>query len=152
MHRQTKVRSATVLDLLPLAELAQRYSDSVPRMRNHKLHVPTFMQNVAMSIVADSGYVAVLIIDGVVHGAFWGCISTMPWSDAKVAQDICFFVDDDYRGHGVKLIHDWMRWAKAQGAVEVCLSSASGIDTWRTQQLFKRFGFTQQGEAYSKEL
>lgn len=152
MYREAKIRPATVLDLLPLAELAERYSVEATQMKKHPLDISAFMQNMAMSIVAPDGYVEVLVVDDEIRGAFWGCLYSMPWSTAKLAQDICFFVDGDCRGYGVSLIRNWIRWAKSQGAVEVSLSSASGIDTWRTQRLFKSLGFTKQGEAFSKEL
>lgn len=152
MHRQAQVRQATLLDLMSIGKLAQRYADEVQAMKNHKLCLDTFFQSIAVSIVAPTGYVSVLVVDGEVRGAFWGCLTNMPWSAITFAQDICFFVDAECRGHGVRLIRDWVRWAKAQGAAEVCLSSASGIDTVRAQRLFEKQGFTKQGEAFTKEL
>lgn len=152
MRREAKVRAATLLDLLPIGQLAERYNVATQGMKGHPLDIPTFMQNIAMSLVIPTGYASVLIVDGKMVGAFWGCLTNMPWSVTKIAQDICFFVDDGARGHGLMLIRDWVRWAKAQGAHEVCLSSASGIDTDRTNELFRKQGFTLQGESYSKEF
>lgn len=69
-----------------------------------------------------------------------------------IAQDVCFFVDEDVRGHGLLLIKDWIKWAKSNKAKEVCLSTASGIDTERTCELFRKHGFIYQGAAYTKEF
>lgn len=152
MREEKKVRKATVLDLLALTELASRYEGQAKMMQQHKLDVPTFMNNIAMGILVESGYVSVLISGNRVVGAFWGCLTTMPWSAVKIAQDICFFVDEGCRGYGNLLIRDWIKWAESQGASEVCLSSASGIETDRAQRLFKKHGFTKQGDAYSRRL
>lgn len=152
MRRQAEVREATIFDLLGIGELALRYEREAVSMHKHTLDLNEFMKNIAMSLTARTGYVSILVVDGDIRGCFWGCLTNMPWSSRKFAQDICFFVDDECRGYGMWLIRRWVKWAKAQGAVEVCLSSASGIDTDRTIQLFKDIGFTKLGEAYSKEL
>lgn len=152
MCRKAEVRQATILDLIGIGQLALRYSDESAGMGNHPLCIDEFMKNLALTIVAETGYVSVIVIANEVHGCFWGCLTNMPWSSAKYAQDICFFMDREHRGHGWKLIREWVSWAKARGAVEVCLSSASGIETDRAYRLFKNLGFTKMGEAYSKGL
>lgn len=153
MHStERKMRDATFLDLLTIAELAEKYAAEVQEMRNHPVDIPTLMNSLALTIANSDGYLRVLIMDGKIVGGLWGVLTTMPWSATKIAQDFILFVDKPYRGHGYVIINDWVAWAKERGAKEVCLSTASGIDTKRTCMLFKRYGFRPVGHSYIKEV
>lgn len=152
MQHSAKVRNANLLDLLVLAQLAEAYAAEAPQMKVHTLDVPSLMNNLAVTILSQEGYLKVLEVDGKVAGAMWGLLTTMPWSAVKVAQDIILFVKQEYRGHGLPLIDDWINWSIAQGAKEVVLSTASGINTSMFNRLMHRKGFTLQGYTYSKEV
>lgn len=148
-----KVRLANLLDLIPIAQLAERYFSEVKTMNNHPLCVKTLMEGLAASILSEEGYVSVLEVDGHISGGFWGVITNHPWSDTKFAQDVILVVDKDYRdGKGLLLIKSWLRWAKDKGAKEVCLSTASGIETERFNRLVSKLGFNLVGHGYSKEI
>ncbi|QGH45095.1 hypothetical protein [Ralstonia phage Reminis] len=153
MQHTAKVRDATILDLLPLARLAESYLSEVRTMDNHPLCVKTYMEGLAASILSDDGYVSVLEVDRKVVGGFWGIITNQPWSATKFAQDIIIYVEKPYRdGNGLKLIRQWMKWAKDKGAKEVYLSTASGIDTERFIRLTKLLGFEPVGHGFKKEV
>lgn len=132
--------------------MAGRYAAEVQEMRNHLIDNKQLMAGLATTIASPDGYLRVLVVDDKIAGALWGCLTTMPWSSVKFAQDIILFVDKPYRGFGGVLINDWVNWAKEKGAKEVHLSTASGIETDRTCKLFKRKGFKQIGHSYSMEV
>lgn len=147
-----KVRQAHMLDLMPMAALAEVYAAEAPQMKMHPVHIPTLMESFANTILADTGYLSVIEVDGKIVGGMWGILTNMPWSSTKVAQDIILFVQKDYRGVGGLLINDWVQWAEAKGAVEVILSTASGIKHESFARLMSRKGFALQGQTFSKEL
>jgi GNAT superfamily N-acetyltransferase len=152
MPQTPQVRDAGHLDLLILASLANEYAQEVTEMKQHPVDANVLMQGLAATIGNPTGYLKVLTVDGKVVGGFWGCLTHMPWSATLVAQDIIIFVNKDFRGYGRLLIDDWLRWAKSVGAKEVCLSTASGIETETTCKLFERLGFRKVGYMYSKEV
>lgn len=153
MQHSTKIRLATILDLLPLASLAERYLLEVKTMDNHPLCIKTYMEGLTASILSDDGYVSVLEVNGKIVGGFWGIITNQPWSSTKFAQDIIIYVEKPYRnGNGLNLIRHWMKWAKDKGAIEVYLSTASGIDTERFIRLTKLLGFEPVGHGFKKEV
>ncbi|GGH32676.1 GNAT family N-acetyltransferase [Klebsiella phage KL01] len=153
MQHTAKVRLANILDLLPLARLAESYLSEINTMSNHPLCIKTYMEGLTASIMADDGYVSVLEVDGKIVGGFWGIITNQPWSATKFAQDIIIYVEQPYRnGNGLKLIRQWIEWAKDKGAKEVYLSTASGIDTERFIRLTKLLGFEPIGHGFKKEV
>lgn len=146
------VRTASHLDLLWLSKLAESYAQEVTEMKRHPVDAQTLMRNLSLTISNPEGYLSVLVADGEIVGAFWGLITTMPWSCTKVAQDLIVFVDKAYRGYGKLLLSDWVKWAGSAGAKEVLLSTASGIDVDKTCKLYERLGFKKVGYMYQKEI
>lgn len=153
MQHQTKVRKATILDLLPVALLANKYSSEVKTMDNHPLCIETLMQNMAATLMSPDGYMSLLEVDGKIVGGLWGILTNQPWSATKFAQDVIIFVDSSHRnGSGLLLIKDWIKWAKDKGAKEVYLSTASGIGTERFIRLAGKLGFEPVGHGFKKEV
>ena len=147
-----KIRQANMLDLMAMAAIAEGYSEEAPQMKVHPVDIPMLMQSYANTILSPDGYLAVLEVDGKIVGGMWGILTTMPWSVTKVAQDIVLFVKKEFRGIGNLLIDDWVQWAAQMGAVEVILSTASGIKPESFGRLMTRKGFVLQGQTYSKGL
>lgn len=146
------VRQAILADLIPLGEIAKSYREEADRFGKFPVDYDKLMRNLATTIMAPEGYLGVLVVDGKIAGALWGCLTTMPWSSAKVAQDAILFVSKDYRGNGKLLIADWERWANQQGAVAVCISTASGMETKRVCKLYERMGYELTGHTFFKEI
>lgn len=135
-----------------MARLAEVYSEEAPQMKLHKLDMPTLMASYFNTILSPDGYLSVMEVDGKIVGGMWGLMTNMPWSTVKVAQDIILFVQKEYRGQGNLLVDDWVKWAEANGAEEVILSTASGIKPQSFGRLMQRKGFAEQGHTYSKEI
>ncbi len=147
-----KIRQATLMDVMPMAQLAEVYSEEAPQMKLHKLDIQTLMTSYFNTILSPGGYLAVMEVDSNIVGGLWGMLSNMPWSTVKVAQDIILFVKKEYRGNGGLLVDDWVKWALDNGAQEVILSTASGIKPESFGRLMQRKGFILQGQTYSKEI
>lgn len=151
-QREVKIRQANLMDVMPMAQLAEVYSEEAPQMKLHKLDINTLMTSYFNTILSPDGYLAVMEVDGKIVGGLWGTLSTMPWSKVKVAQDIILFVKKEYRGQGGLLVDDWVNWSLDNGAKEVILSTASGIKPESFGRLMGRKGFRLQGQTYSKEI
>lgn len=152
MPQTPQVRDAGHLDLLILANLATEYAQEVTEMKQHPVDAHILMQGLSATIGNPTGYLKVLTVDGKVVGGFWGCLTHMPWSSTPIAQDIIIFVNREHRGYGRLLVADWVKWAASVGAKEVCLSTASGIETESTCSFFEKLGFHKVGYMYSKEV
>lgn len=152
MGNPASIRKATLLDLMPLAKMSETYISEVTTMCNNPISIPTLMRNLAASIVVDDAYVKVMELDGKMIGGMWGVLTTLPWSDTPIAQDVIIFVHKSHRGLGNKFIEDWVTWSTSKGAKEVLLSTASGITTDRFIKLMGLKGFKPQGYSFVKEI
>lgn len=149
----TKIRDAHLLDLLPITVLAEKYMQEVQCMDNHPISIKALMDNLAATIINTDGCLRVLEVDGVIVGGMWGFICSQFWSEARMAQDVILFVSKEHRGrYGRMIIKDWEQWAKEKGAVEVLLSTASGINTKGFGSLAKHLGYAEAGNVYKKEI
>ncbi|UOW66388.1 acetyltransferase [Aeromonas phage vB_AspA_Tola] len=146
------VRQATLSDLLFLGEMAKDYREEADRFGKFPVDYDKLMKNLATTVVAEDGYLGILIVNDKPVGALWGCLTTMPWSSTKVAQDAILFVNKNHRGVGKLLIRDWERWASESGAVAVCISTASGLETERVCKLYELMGYQLTGHTFLKEI
>lgn len=146
------VKDATVFDLLIVGTMAESYATEVTQMKNHKVNHEKLMRSLAYACVDPEQYLRILSVNGKIAGAMWGAVSTMPWSDTPITQDFISYVLPQFRGYGIVLLRDWVKWSISKGAKECSLSTGSGIDTERTCKLFEKQGFDLVGYSFIKEL
>lgn len=145
------LRSAVELDLPRLLELAVAYSAEVPDNK-FPIDEEYAVASMAEAMLCDDNYCKVLLVDGRVVGFLWAFICTQPWSLSKIAFDNIFYISPEFRGgYGViSLIKDYYKWSVDKGAKEVCISTASGIDTTKVCRIFEAIGFKLSGYQYRR--
>lgn len=87
--------------------------------------------------------------DGI-DGMFAGHIGEFWFSRETCASDIVFFVRPTRRGGlaAVRMIQEFVAWARVRRAAEVSISQSSGVRLEETQRLFTGMGFTYVGGIY----
>ncbi len=84
-----------------------------------------------------------------VVGVFIGQIDALYFAKEKYATDLIFYVLPRYRGHGIGLVKEFMRWAQSdKKVVDITLQMSSGINIEQTERLYKTLGFTRVGGCY----
>lgn len=88
--------------------------------------------------------------DGAIIGGLIGALEEFFFTEAKSANSIFLWVNEDYRGSAaaVKLIGAFHAWAKRHGAHEVCIQVSTGVTIARTDRFLRRLGFSQTGGNY----
>ena len=147
------IRQATLLDLLTIAPLAERYAREAQGHQNFPFNLEVAMQNAALTIVDDSGCFLVVYDNLKPVGFLWGSARSLPWSEGKLAFDTILYVVPEKRktSVGFKLMRAWEKWAKEHNAVEVQISIASGIHEDSSVSFFKKLGYHYIGQQYRKE-
>lgn len=147
------IRRAIELDIFRLGVLADKYAKedeshlSLPYDREH------MMMNFASALQDTSHNILVSVQGNEIVGFIWGTVTCLPWTPAKLGLDNIFYVLPEYRGrHGVLLIRAYEEWCIQEGAGQISISVASGINVERTCKLFKRMGFKPTGYQYRKEV
>ncbi|CAM0031027.1 acetyltransferase [Vibrio phage D530] len=148
------IRQATLLDLLPLAPLGQRYADEAHGHSHYPFDLEHCLKNAAVTIVDDDGCFLVAYDGEVPVGFIWGAARALPWSKARLAFDTILYVVPEKRKSsvGLKLMLAWEQWAKEKNAVQVQISIASGIHEEQSISFFKKLGYSYIGQQYRKEI
>lgn len=91
--------------------------------------------------------------DGECIGFFYGQLESFIFSDHVIASEMFFYVREDHRGSPwfVKILREFEKWGKDNGAAQVKLSINAGIALDKTPRLFERLGYTQVGYIFDKE-
>lgn len=147
------IRDAHLLDIPRLLELAGSYQKEIEEGNNF---VPEFdleiaAINISNTIVSDTGFAKVLVIDGKVVGFIWGLVfPPVPWSTHLCADCLLFYIEPTHRGgySAYALFRAYKRWAELQDCREIRISTASGILTELTEKLFMHLGFKMLGSVY----
>ena len=148
-----KIRPATVLDVLLMHELGQRYSDEAL----HHEHFPVEHEHCSRAavdtIISDDGDILLAFNGNELIGYMWCYIGSLPWSTKPLAFDALLYVEPQHRhGVGVRLIKAYVEWAEQKGAIAANISIASGINNDRTVKLYEKLGFEFVGQQHRKAI
>lgn len=89
-------------------------------------------------------------IDGLIRAMMIAQLMPFYFSDQLIAQDLLLYVHPDFRGgtSAPRLLKNYIRWAKARGAAELCLGVTAGIANETAGRLYRANGFEHVGHIY----
>lgn len=148
------VRTATLLDLLLLAPLAERYAEEAQKHENFPIDMEHLVGQAAAATLSEDSCILICFKGKEPIGLLWGHCSSLPWSKSKLAYDTILYVTPETRKKskaGYLLMKAWNEWAAESGASEVQISIASGIHEEETIRFYKRMGYSLIGSQYRKE-
>ena len=87
-------------------------------------------------------------------GVFFGLLETPFFSNDIIARDLLWFVRKDKRGSvfGIRLLREFERWAKENGASKIMLGQSTGVRIDETRKLYERLGYEVVGVNTVKEI
>ena len=96
----------------------------------------------------------VAVSDGEIVGALFGYVSEFIFGPQLIASDYGWYVLPKARGTsaGVRLLKNFQRWAKDQGASEVSMGVSTDVHKDKTGKLFKKLGYKHVGGLYKLGL
>jgi GNAT superfamily N-acetyltransferase len=146
------IRPATAEDFNTLLELGRAmHAESWYRylpFDDVKLH------GVFEKLITD-GYLRIHVApNGSIDGGMAGYIGEFWFCTEKIASDYALFVRPNHRGSftAVRLIQDFIEWAKERGAQEVSLAQSTGVMVEQTSRLYLGMGFAYVGGIYKWRL
>lgn len=149
-----RIRDATTLDALVLMDMGKTYLEETDQVT--LTFEPEYaVANLVHCIDIPEVFLKVVEDKGEIVGALWGVCNILNlWSMDKAAMPHIIYMTPKYRGTlcGYRLIREFEKWGKEQGASEVHMSVASGINTERTEALYERLGYSFYAKAYRKEI
>ena len=105
---------------------------------NVPLDPKTLRTNIQICVLSAEHFVVVVELDGEIEGALIGVTHQLWYSRKKQAADLFFYVTDNGKGWGAKLMRR-----------VIMLGINSGIgDSDRTRKLYERMGATRIGDSF----
>ena len=109
----------------------------------------------ALKIILQHGCIWVAEIDGVVCG-FLAAVLQPVWFSPRnrVALETVWWMDETHRGRpeGVRLLLEFERWAKAEGAQAICMSDIVLEGDSAAERILARLGYQVTERTFSKGL
>ncbi|UXY16842.1 GNAT family N-acetyltransferase [Chitiniphilus purpureus] len=150
-----RIRNAQPSDIPQLLEIGGMLHAET-RYRSLPLQRTKVEAMLARYLADRRGIYAILIAeqDGVPVGFLFAVVETYWFSDARVANNIAWYVIPKARGSSAapKLLLAFRRWAMNRGAAEIKIGVSSAHLTERTGRMLTRMGFNMIGGNYSAQL
>lgn len=148
------IRLAHPLDIPRLINLAELYHEEVVQVGQFYpgLDVELASVNMMNTMRSETGFAIVAVEGTTVVGFMWACVVLpVPWSTYSAADCLMFYVHPDHRGglHGYGMLKAFKTWACEVECDEVRISTASGIQTDRTEAIFHKLGFRPLGTVFT---
>ena len=92
--------------------------------------------------------------NGEINGMFIGYITPFFFSDQKIATDFVLFINPEHRGGtlAIRFILEYEKWAKENNAKQIKLGIYTGVNEYRTSELYKHLGYKHSGVTFKKEI
>ena len=147
------VRLATADDLDVIAAMGQRFFAGT---RYAAALSPSHEDmRAAIGAVFEHGRVWVAEVDGVPRG-FLAAILQPVWfgPGAQVALETSWWMDEDVRGRveGVRMLAEFERWAKEEGAKAICMSDIVLEGESAAERILTRLGYRITERTFTKGL
>ena len=147
------VRLATADDLDVIAAMAARF---FTRTRYAATLSPSLDEfRASFALILERGRIWVADIDGEVHG-FLASAAQPVWfkPSSCVAIEIAWWMDEEHRGRpeGVRLLFEFERWAKEQGAQGICMSDIILEGGSAAERILTRLGYKVTERTFLKGL
>lgn len=102
----------------------------------------------------DTVYFRLAVRGDEVLGGFFGQISTVYFSQERVAKDLAWFVTRNQRGSraALLLVADFERWGQERGIRKFMLGQSTGVNVETTATLYEHLGYRVVGFNTVKEI
>ena len=142
------IRPALSDDIPRLVAMGERFLTETVYRGRVPVNPAAMARTVTMLLHSDAGVVFVSEQDGVVVGMIGLLLYEHPITGEVTASELFWWVEPEYRGHGVRLLKRGEQWARASGAQQVhmiALTPAVG-------QLYERLGYGYLEANYHKAI
>ena len=147
------VRLATADDLDVIAAMGQRFFAGT---RYAAALSPSHEDmRAAIGAIFEHGRVWVAEVDGVPRGFLAAVLQPVWFSPgARVALETSWWMDEDVRGRveGVRMLAEFERWAKEEGAKAICMSDIVLEGESAAERILTRLGYRVTERTFTKGL
>lgn len=136
------IRLATTADIRAMVALG-REVHAQSRFAAHPYSESDASLTALEMIRASHGCALVADHGGSIEGFLLGGVMPCFFGPTRVASDLVTYARRP--GDGVRLVREFIRWAKARGCEEIEMGISGGINPERTSQLYEKLGMPKIG-------
>lgn len=144
------IRQATIEDLAELEPCARAFYATSTHLK--LFDMGRFVALWSGLLTSGTGAIFCLFDGDKLNGALGGVIYPEAYSELMIAQEFFWFVKEEARGGGVRLYHEFERWAKAKGADVLRMAYLVDSMPGKVEKFYRRAGLQPVEVCYSKEL
>lgn len=143
----TTIRPAVLEDVPALVEMARRFLGSVYRGRLSD--DPAFLEGLAHQLLTLPGRTILVAERGEgLIGMIGMMVYPHPMSGDAMASEVCWWVEPQHRGVGMRLLKAAETWARAAGATTLQMVAPNP----EVERFYQRVGFAQVETVYQRSL
>jgi GNAT superfamily N-acetyltransferase len=144
----TVIRDATTDDIPRLMEMGARFVAETVYRERLVIDEDALTRTFRMLITADSGTLFVSVAGDTVTGMIGLFVFEHPFTGELAAHELFWWVEPEYRGHGLKLLKCAEAWAAGAGAKHVHMVAPSP----EVGRLYERLGYGYLEAGYQKAI
>jgi GNAT superfamily N-acetyltransferase len=88
-------------------------------------------------------------VDGKVVGTIVGAVGPILFGEGKMAQEMVWYVHEEHRGSGLRLIRAWEKYAKEQGCSIVIMCGMAGD---KSEKFYIKDGYVEIQNNFQKRI
>lgn len=142
------IREATIDDIPVLVAMGMRFAQSDAYKRFVRDNPVQFEEMARMLITSGLGVMLVLEKNGCVEGMIGMLCTPHFLSGDMFAGEICWWINPEHRGDGVRLMKFAETWAREHGALSIQMVAPNE----RVGRLYERMGYQQTEVSYQKQF
>lgn len=93
-----------------------------------------------------------MIVDGVCQGILHGAITKSPLNDRLVFQEVIWYVNEGFRGNGVRLLKEVEKILKSLGVSIIIMAVLENSKTEKLKQLYEAMGYRKMETHYIRSI
>ena len=140
-------------DLASMLVMGEDMHNESPRFQAHQFNLQKSASLLKDIDYSENGILLVAEEHDTLVGMLIGIVSTLPFCDGLVANELVVYVAPEYRGSSacIKLIKRFEEWATSKGVDEIILGVSTEVEADRTHKLYERLGYTHNGTSLIKK-
>ena len=145
------LRPMTDADIPAVVDLLREMHSESPNYRG-LLYSPQRVAETCRDAMAN-GYAVVYAVDGEIVGVMGGMAVEPAFSRDLIAADYVLYLTLGNRGiAAIRMVADYVRWAKARGARIILVGVTAGIDNEHAAKFYEDMGFRRSGVQLMMEV
>ena len=145
------LRHMTEADIPSVVDLLREMHSESPNYRE-LLYSPRRVAETCREAMGN-GYAVVYVVDGEIVGVMGGSVYQPAFSAELTASDYVLYLKPDNRGiAAIRMVTDYIRWAKARGVKVILVGVTAGIDNEYVAKFYEDMGFRKSGVQLMMEV